>query len=61
MRKSIFPQPTGKDNVSRSAVAAMKSSSFFIATQKEVPAEAEVVSHRLMLRAGLIRRLAAGI
>jgi prolyl-tRNA synthetase len=28
---------------------------------KEVPAEAEVVSHRLMLRAGLIRRLAAGI
>jgi prolyl-tRNA synthetase len=39
----------------------MKSSKFFIATLKEVPAEAEVVSHRLMLRAGLIRRLAAGI
>jgi prolyl-tRNA synthetase len=39
----------------------MKSSSFFIATQKEVPAEAEIVSHRLMLRAGLIRRLSAGI
>jgi len=39
----------------------MRTSKFFIATQKEVPAEAEIVSHRLMLRAGLIRRLAAGI
>jgi prolyl-tRNA synthetase len=39
----------------------MKTSKFFISTLKEVPAEAEVVSHRLMLRAGLIRRLAAGI
>ncbi|HYR36760.1 MAG TPA: proline--tRNA ligase [Burkholderiales bacterium] len=39
----------------------MKTSKFFIATQKEVPAEAEIVSHRLMLRAGFIRRLAAGI
>src|SRR5436190_12732217 len=39
----------------------MKTSSFFIATQKEVPAEAEIVSHRLMLRASLIRRLAAGV
>ena len=39
----------------------MKTSKFFIATQKEVPAEAEIVSHRLMLRAGIIRRLAAGI
>src|SRR5512145_719988 len=39
----------------------MITSKLFIATQKEVPAEAEVVSHRLMLRAGLIRRLAAGI
>ena len=39
----------------------MKTSKFFISTQKEVPAEAEIVSHRLMLRAGMIRRLAAGI
>src|SRR5262245_2770936 len=39
----------------------MRTSKFFIATQKEVPAEAEIVSHRLMLRAGLIRRLAAGV
>jgi len=39
----------------------VRGSRFFIATQKEVPAEAEIVSHRLMLRAGLIRRLAAGV
>src|SRR3954467_7277329 len=39
----------------------MRASRFFIATLKEVPAEAEIVSHRLMLRAGLIRRLAAGV
>jgi len=39
----------------------MRASRFFISTLKEVPAEAEIVSHRLMLRASLIRRLAAGI
>src|ERR1051326_743298 len=39
----------------------MKTSKFFISTLKEVPAEAEIASHRLMLRAGLIRRLAAGV
>jgi len=39
----------------------MKTSNFFISTQKESPAEAEVISHRLMLRAGVIRRLSAGI
>ncbi len=39
----------------------MKASQFFIATQKEAPADAEVVSHKLMMRAGLIKRLGAGI
>jgi len=39
----------------------MRTSKFFISTLKEVPAEAEVVSHRLMLRASIIRRLSAGI
>jgi prolyl-tRNA synthetase len=39
----------------------MKASSFFISTLKEAPADAEVVSHRLMLRAGLIKRLSAGV
>jgi prolyl-tRNA synthetase len=39
----------------------MKASQFFISTLKEAPADAEVVSHKLMLRAGLIKRLGAGI
>ena len=39
----------------------MRASQFFISTLKEAPADAEVVSHKLMLRAGLIRRLAGGI
>jgi prolyl-tRNA synthetase len=39
----------------------MKASQFFISTLKEAPADAEVVSHRLMTRAGLIKRLGAGI
>ena len=39
----------------------MRVSQFFLSTLKEAPAEAEVVSHKLMLRAGLIRRLASGI
>ncbi|MFN9452416.1 MAG: proline--tRNA ligase [Rubrivivax sp.] len=39
----------------------MKARSFFISTLKEAPADAEIVSHRLMLRAGMIKRLAAGI
>ena len=39
----------------------MKASSTFISTQKEAPADAEIVSHRLMMRAGFIKRLGAGI
>ena len=39
----------------------MRVSQIFLSTLKETPAEAEVVSHRLMLRAGLIRQLARGI
>ncbi len=39
----------------------MRSSGFFLSTLKEAPAEAELASHRLMLRSGMIRRLAAGI
>ncbi|MFN6994713.1 MAG: proline--tRNA ligase [Aquincola tertiaricarbonis] len=39
----------------------MKSSQFFISTLKEAPADAEIVSHKLMLRAGFIKRLGAGI
>ena len=39
----------------------MKASQFFISTQKEAPADAEVASHKLMMRAGMIKKLGAGI
>ena len=39
----------------------MKASQFFISTLKEAPADAEVLSHKLMMRAGMIKRLGAGI
>ena len=39
----------------------MRSSRYFISTVKEAPADAELISHKLMIRAGMIRRLAAGI
>ena len=39
----------------------MRMSNLLMPTLREVPAEAEITSHKLMLRAGLIRKLAAGI
>ena len=39
----------------------MRVSQFFLSTLREAPADAEIVSHQLMLRAGIIRRLAGGI
>ena len=39
----------------------MKASQFFVSTLKEAPSDAEVVSHQLMMRAGFIKRLGAGI
>ena len=39
----------------------MRYSKYFIPTYKEIPAEAEVISHQLMLRAGMIRKLTSGI
>ena len=39
----------------------MRLSRFHLSTIKEVPADAEVVSHQLMLRAGMIRKLGSGI
>ena len=39
----------------------MRLSQFHLATVKEVPADAEIASHRLMLRAGMIRKLASGL
>ena len=39
----------------------MRASKYTISTLKETPADAEIISHRLMIRAGLIRKLASGI
>ncbi|MFT6344782.1 MAG: prolyl-tRNA synthetase [Paraglaciecola sp.] len=39
----------------------MRTSQYLLSTQKETPADAEVISHQLMLRAGMIRKLAAGL
>ncbi|GAC23981.1 prolyl-tRNA synthetase [Paraglaciecola mesophila KMM 241] len=39
----------------------MRTSQYLLSTQKETPADAEVISHQLMLRAGLVRKLASGL
>jgi prolyl-tRNA synthetase len=39
----------------------MRASRFFISTLKEAPSDAEIVSHKLMIRAGMIKRLGSGI
>src|SRR5690606_18114548 len=46
---------------SRMLMPPMRLSQFHPHTEKETPAEAELVSHRLMLKAGMIRKLSAGI
>ena len=43
------------------AKPAMRLSQFHIRTEKETPAEAEVISHKLMLKSGMIRKLASGL
>ena len=58
---SANSRPKVKCALSAFQPTAMRASQFFIATLKEAPSEAEIVSHKLMLRAGLIRRLAGGI
>lgn len=39
----------------------MRWSHYYLFTTREVPTDAEVVSHRLMIRAGMIKKLAAGV
>ena len=39
----------------------MKSTDFFISTVKEAPNDAQIISHQLMIRAGLISKLASGL
>jgi len=53
-----------RDRIGRFAATdrtAMRTSQFPLTTLKETPADAEIVSHKLMLRAGLIRKLATGL
>jgi len=50
-----------KRSSAKQRIHAMKASQFFISTLKEAPADAEIVSHQLMMRAGLIKKLGAGI
>src|ERR1044072_1187012 len=72
MKASRFLVSTLKEGPADAAVAwplrgqpglprPRKSSRFLVSTLKEAPADAEVTSHRLMMRAGLIKRLGAGI
>ena len=39
----------------------MRTSKYILATLKETPSDAEIISHQLMLRAGMIRKLASGL
>jgi prolyl-tRNA synthetase len=58
-----FEQGPSIGNHQFSIMASMsrRYSEFFIPTLKEIPAEAEIISHQLMLRAGMIKKLSAGI
>src|SRR6188768_913702 len=57
-RPPSFRRPA---RASSANVTPMRASQFFVSTLKESPADAEVVSHQLMVRAGFIKRLSAGI
>jgi prolyl-tRNA synthetase len=58
---SANPLSLGAPPIFRRQIARMRLSRFFLPILRETPKEAEIVSHRLMLRAGMIRQEAAGI
>lgn len=58
---SAASRPPSAGQLSAFVPSDMKASQFFISTLKEAPADAEIVSHKLMMRAGMIKRLGAGI
>src|SRR6187402_371475 len=62
-RQADRRSPSSRRLASASSANAtpMRASQFFVSTLKEAPADAEVVSHQLMVRAGFIKRLSAGI
>src|ERR1700745_2906355 len=55
---ALSVQPSKRRKIS---LTFMRWSQFFIPTLRENPADAEVVSHKLLLRAGLVRQLSAGV
>ena len=58
---TVRPAPGPFRMTATDVECVMRTSEFLLSTLKETPSDAEVVSHQLMLRAGLIRRVAAGI
>jgi prolyl-tRNA synthetase len=60
LRGSSPPLPNVESSESITPIP-MKASRFFVSTLKEAPADAEVASHRLMTRAGMIKKLGTGI
>ncbi len=57
----ISDKLAGRFDSQKDQLIQMRTSRFLISTLKETPADAEVISHQLMLRAGMIRKVAAGI
>ena len=55
---ALWPTPYPPTN---SVKETMRASQYLITTKKESPADAEVISHQLMLRAGMIRKVASGL
>jgi prolyl-tRNA synthetase len=61
VRQRPRPPPAARCFAPNLQEPAMRASQFFLSTLKEAPSEAELPSHKLMLRAGLIKRLASGL
>jgi prolyl-tRNA synthetase len=62
--RNFFNGPTsatGLDCTNHAIEKLMRTSHYFLVTQRESPADAEIISHKLMLRAGMIRKLSSGI
>jgi len=58
----LYPHLSGSNFSGKKGYGySMKMSKLFLSTLREVPAEAETISHQLMLRGGIIRKLAAGV
>ena len=59
--RSAYPRSCCAWELTCQELDTMRTTKFPLFTVKETPADAEIISHQLMLRAGLIRKLAAGL